>query len=140
MIDRNKLQKYKTNKRELASIECVIAKLQDNLEKVPEVSVTVQKSGDDFPYIEEHVTVKASEPKRATELKERIREKEKRKAKLEADNREVEEFITSMPEGIEKQIFEMVYLEGVSQNETAGSVGYTQARVSQIIKKHLKDL
>lgn len=140
MIDRNKLQKYKTNKRELASIECVIAKLQDNLEKVPEVSVKVQKSGDDFPYIEEHVTVKASEPKRATELKERIREKEKRKAKLEADNREVEEFITSMPEGIEKQIFEMVYLEGVSQNETAGSVGYTQARVSQIIKKHLKDL
>ena len=139
-MDKAKLQKYKSNKREFVSVDRMITKLKDDLERVPEVSVKVQKSGDDFPYIEEHVTVKASEPKRATALKRRIREKEKRKAELEADISEVEEFIAGLPEGVEKQIFEMVYLEGMSQTEAAEYVGYTQARVSQIISGHIKDL
>lgn len=138
-MDKVKLQKYKSNKRELPSVERMITKLKDDLERVPEVSVKVQKSGDDFPYIEEHVTVKASEPKRATALKKRIREKEKRKAELEADIREVEEFIAGLPEGVEKQIFEMVYLDNMTQREAGELIGYSKGRVSQIISGHLKD-
>ena len=43
-------------------------------------------------------------------------------------------------EGIEKQIFEMIYLYGMTQQEAGTAIGYTQARVSQIIYDYLKDL
>ena len=45
----------------------------------------------------------------------------------------MEAFISKMPDGEKKEIFSMFYLDGVSQREIADSVGYTQARVSQII-------
>ena len=45
-----------------------------------------------------------------------------------------------MPEGLSRQILESVYLEGMSQQEVGEVVGYTQARVSQIIRIAMKDL
>ncbi|MFR8672709.1 MAG: sigma factor-like helix-turn-helix DNA-binding protein [Christensenellales bacterium] len=47
--------------------------------------------------------------------------------------------VPSLPEGIEKQIMEMVYLEGMSQTDTAEMLGYTQSMVSKIIKRAIKD-
>lgn len=138
-MDGSKLRKYKSNKRELESINTMLLKLHENLEAIPDVSVKVQKSGDDFPYIEEHVTVKAKEPNRETEIKNRIRVKKRRKAQLEEDIEDVEGFIAGMTEGVEKQIFEMVYLEDMSQREVADVVGYTQGRIAQIIKRKTKD-
>ena len=39
-----------------------------------------------------------------------------------------------------KEIFELHYLEGKTQQKVADEIGYTQARVSQIISGQLKDL
>ena len=36
--------------------------------------------------------------------------------------------------GMKKEIFEMVYLDGMTQKEAGESLGYTQARVSQVMK------
>lgn len=138
-MNREKLNRHKKNKRELALIERQLERLQERLESVETISGKVTKSGDDFPYIEEHVTVQMAEPKAASAIKDRIREKEDRRRQLLSEIGEVESFISGLPDGIEKQVFEMVYLEGMSQRDSAEAVGYTQSMVSKIIKGVLKD-
>lgn len=138
-MKRELLNRYKQNKRELALIDRQLDRLQGRLESVPEVSGKVTKSSDDFPYIEEHVTVRMAEPKTATAIKDRIREKETRQQELMSEIREVEEFISGLPDGMEKNILEMVYLEDMSQRDAAEMVGYTQSMVSKIIKGVVKD-
>ena len=138
-MKRELLNRYKQNKRELALIDRQLDRLQGRLESVPEVSGKVIKSGDDFPYIEEHVTVRMAEPKTATAIKDRIREKETRQQELMSEIREVEEFISGLPEGMEKNILEMVYLEDMSQRDAAEMTGYSYGRISQIISGAIKD-
>lgn len=132
-MNREKLNRHKQNKREIALIERQLERLQGRLESVETVSGKVTKSGDDFPYIEEHVTVQMAEPKAASAIKDRIREKEDRRRQLLAEIGEVESFISGLPNGIEKQVMEMVYLEDMSQRDAAETVGYSSGRVSQII-------
>ena len=134
-MNREKLNRHKKNKRELALIERQLERLQERLESVETVSGKVTKSGDDFPYIEEHVTVQMAEPRAASAIKDRIREKEDRRRQLLAEIGEVESFILGLPDGMEKQVIEMVYLDGENQYDTADILGITQGRVSQIIKK-----
>ena len=134
-MNREKLNRYKKNKREIALIERQLERLQERLESVETVSGKVTKSGDDFPYIEEHVTVQMAEPKAASAIKDRIREKMDRRGQLLVEIVEVESFILGLPDGMEKQAIEMVYLDGENQYDTADALGITQGRVSQIIKK-----
>ena len=138
-MNRELLNRYKQNKRELALIDRQLDRLNDQLENVPEVSGKVTKSGDDFPYIEEHMTVRMAEPKAATAIKDRIRKKETRQQELMAEIREVEEFISGLPEEMEKNILEMVYLEDMSQRDAAEMTGYSYGRISQIISGAIKD-
>ena len=138
-MNRELLNRYKPNKRELALIDRQLDRLNDQLETVPEVSGKVTKSSKDFPYIEEHMTVRMAEPKAATAIKDRIREKETRQQELMSEIRKVEEFISGLPDGMERNILEMVYLEDMSQRDAAEMTGYTQSMVSKIIKSTIKD-
>lgn len=90
MMDKKQLKKYKSNKRRIAGIKKTIDKLVEQLDNVPVVPGKVTKSGDEFPYIEQHVKVVMEEPKEATRLKERIREKREDLGRLEQENEEVE--------------------------------------------------
>ena len=101
-MNRELLNKYKKNKRDIENLDGIIAKLQERLDAVPVVSGKVTKSSDDFPYIEEHVQVRVEEPKAATALKMRIYEKEKRKDQLIRENEKVEKYIAAMPDGTVK--------------------------------------
>lgn len=134
-MDRKRLNRHKSNKRELALIEKQLDRLYERLENVETVSGKVTKSGDDFPYIEEHVTVQMAEPKAATAIKDQIRAKEDRQRVIQDEIEQVEDFIAGIPDGIEKRVLEMVYLDGESQYDAADALGITQGRVSQIIKK-----
>lgn len=138
-MDKKCLKRYRANRRELLSLERTLERLYAQLEDVPEVSGKVSKSSDDFPYIEQHVTVQMQEPKKASEIKDRIRKKERRHKALLADMAEAERIIMKMPEGLSRQILELVYLEGMSQQEVGEVVGYTQSMVSKIIKTTMKD-
>ena len=138
-MDREKLNRHKKNKRELAMIERQVDRLYERLETVETISGKVIKSGDDFPYIEEYVTVQMAEPKAASGIKDRIRAREARIKVLKSEIEEVEDFISGLPESIEKSVFELVFLENMSQNDVAETVGYTQSMVSKIIKGVLKD-
>lgn len=138
-MNREKLNRHKQNKREMALIEKQLEKLHNRLEDVPVVMGTVTGSTKGFPYTESHMKVQMEEPNAASTIKDKIREKEARRGKLQAEIEEVENFISGLPDGIEKQVFEMVYLEGMSQRDAAEMVGYTQSMVSRIIKSTLKD-
>lgn len=138
-MNRERLDRHKQNKRELALIEKQLDRLYEQLENVEIVSGKVTKSGDDFPYIEEHVTVQMAEPKAATAIKNRIREKEDRRRVLQGQIKEVEDFIADLPDGSEKRIAEMFYLDSEKQCDIADAIGYTQGRVSQILSRFLKD-
>lgn len=138
-MDRKQLKKYKSNKRRIAGIKKTIDRLVEQLDNVPVVPGKVIKSGDEFPYIEQHVKVVMEEPKKSTRLKERIREKQQDLSRLEQENEEVERYISQLPVGMKKEIFEMVYLDGMTQEAVADIVGYSKGRVSQIISETIKD-
>ena len=138
-MDRKQLKKYKSNKRRIAGTKKTIVRLVEQLDNVPVVPGKVTKSGDEFPYIEQHVQVVMEEPKEATRLKERIREKRQDLSRLEQENEEVEKYIEQLPVGMKKEIFEMVYLDGMTQEAVADIVGYSKGRVSQIISETIKD-
>ena len=138
-MNREKLNRNKQNKRELALIERQLDRLYERLEDVETVSGKVTKSGDDFPYIEEHITVQMAEPKAATALKDRIREKEARREKLLAEIEEVENFIASLPESIEKEIMEMIYIDGMSQQDVGDTLNLERSGISKKINACLKD-
>lgn len=138
-MNRAILNRYKPNKKELALLDRQLNRLYGRLEEVEEVSGKVSKSSDDWPYIQEHMTVRMAEPKAASMIKDKIRVKESRRQTVQLEVLEVEGFIESLPDGIERQIFEMVYLEGMSQGEAAEMTGYTQSMVSKIIKGVVKD-
>ena len=137
-MNKEKLNMYKPNKKELVLINRQLDRLNDRLEEVPVIQGKVSGSSKDYPYIESHVTVQMAEPKAASAINDRIREKKKRKAWLEAEISEVEEFISAMPEGIEKQVFEMVYLDDMSQGDAAEMIGYSKGRISQIISNFVE--
>lgn len=132
-MNRDVFSRYRKNKRELALLEKAIEKLNDRLEDVPVVKGKVSGSSKNFPYIETHMTVQMYEPKATDAINARLREKETRRDVVLKEIAEVESFISKMPDGEKKEIFSMFYLDGASQREIADSVGYTQARVSQII-------
>lgn len=132
--------RHQRNKREIALIDAALKRLEAQLDDVAIVPGKVTKSSDDFPYIEEHVSVEMPDPKEASRIREKIAAKEKRRSEIAGEMRQVEEHIERMPEGMDRQIFEMVYLDGMTQAEAGESVGYTQARISQILNRGLKDL
>ena len=138
-MNRAILNRYKPNKKELALLDRQLNRLYGRLEEVEEVSGKVSKSSDDWPYIQEHMTVRMAEPKAASMIKDKIRVKESRRQTVQLEVLEVEGFIESLPEGIERQILEMVYLEGMSQGEAAEMIGYSKGRISQMISNAVKD-
>lgn len=138
-MNRDLLNRYKQNKRELELIDAALARLEAQLDDVAIVPGKVTKSGNDYPYIEEHVSVEMPEPMEASRIREKMAAKEQRRGEIAWEMRQVEEHIERMPEGMDRQILEMVYLDGMTQAEAGESVGYTQSMVSRIIKRALKD-
>ena len=97
------------------------------------------KSSNDFPYIVEHVKVDMKEPKLADEIRKQIRYKELRLNKAEREKTAIEQFIAGIEDSTDRQIFELRFIEGMKQYQVGDTVGYSEGRVSQIIKSYLKD-
>lgn len=140
-MDKKTLNQYRALTKEIPKIKSDIAKLEKRLEEVPTISGKVMKSGDEFPYIQGHVTVEMAEPKLATEIKNQIRLKELRLDKAERDKTAIEQFIAGIEDSTDRMIFELLYLSErrMSQTKVGDTVGYSQGRISQIIKTYLKD-
>ena len=129
---------YQRNRREIALIDAALARLESQLDEVAIVPGKVTKSSDDYPYIEEHVSVEIPEPSEASRIREKMAAKEKRRSEIAREMRMVEEYIEGMPEGIDKQIFEMVYLDGMTQTEVGEILNLERSGISKKIKAHFE--
>lgn len=138
-MDRRRLRQYRALKQELESLEGTIEHLSERAAEIPTVKGKVTASGIEWPYIEQHVTVEMADPKEADAIKRRIRIKKIRKTEAECLAAEIEEFIAGIPDSTDRQIFELVYLEGKTMQETGEQLGYTKGRISQKISEVLKD-
>lgn len=136
----NALSRYKENKKTLLRLNKSLHRLNERMDSVPIVSGKVMKSREDHPYTEEHMTVQMLEPREATELKRRIKEKEICKIGVEAEIIQAEKIIENISNKSDRDILEMFYFDNMTQADVADMVGYTQARISQIISKYTKDL
>ena len=132
------LREYGKHKRELAAIQRRLEKLQDLLGRVPIIHGKVQASLTDYPYTPAHIDVEMQEPGPASSIKDRIAELEKREAVLLEEMEKGAAYIYSLPEGLERQVLEMVYLDGMTQEAVADALGYTQGRIAQIVSKCVK--
>lgn len=138
-MDRRRLRQYRALKQELESLEGTIEHLSERATEIPTVKGKVTASGLEWPYIEQHVTVEMADPKESDAIKRRIRIKKIRKTEAECLAAEIEEFIAGIPDSTDRQIFELVYLEGKTMQETGEQLGYTKGRISQKISEVLKD-
>ena len=138
-MDKKTLKQYRPLKREQEMIENKLDKLEERKETVPAVYGKVKGSAPEFPYIETHMTVAMWEPKRMDSIDRQRIKNEKRKDQVNALLIEIEEFIADIPDSTHRQIFEMVFLDGKTQQEVGESVGYSKGRVSQIISQYVKD-
>lgn len=133
------LRRYKKRKKELLALERSLERLHDRLESVPTVSGKVEKSGDDFPYIREHISVEVTEPAEATRIKLRISEKERQRTAVQAEIDTIESYIAGLPEGLEKTILESIYLDDMTHEDVARMTGYSRSRITQIVGSLIKD-
>ena len=138
-MSREVLKRYKKNKKDIQELENLIEKQKRKKEKLRVVSGKVMKSGDEFPYIQQNITVEMVEPKNGSRIDDRIRGYEEEKAEMQKEMEEAENYIRAMQRGTEKRICEMFFLDGSTQEEIAYTIGYSQGRVSQIIKKICED-
>lgn len=130
--------RYQRNRREIALIDAALARLEAQLDGVAIVRGKVTKSSDDYPYIEEHVPVEMPEPREASRIRQKIDLKEKRRSEITQEMRQVEDYIERMPEGMDRQIFEMVYLDGMTQQEVGEILSLERSGISKKINAHFK--
>ena len=137
LVEKKRLKQHKALAKEVPKLQKEIERLQKRLDNLPEVIGKVTKSSDDFPYIEQHVTVRMAEPKAATEIKKQIWIKERRLEQVESERTEIEKFIAGIPNSTDRQIFEGIYLEGKKQREVADEVGLERSSISKRLSAYL---
>lgn len=138
-MDKKTLNQYKSLQKEIPRIEKKLATLYKRKENIPEVCGKVQSSSKDFPYTEIRVSVQMDEPREADKINKQIRIYEMRLAKAEHDEAEIERFVAGIQDSTDRQIIELVYLEGKGLAEVGDILGYTKGRISQKIASILKD-
>lgn len=138
-MDRKTLRQYRALKKELLLIDQGIDRLRERAMDVPTVAGKVTGSSHDWPYIETHYPVWMDEPKEADEISRRLRIKQRRREEVSRLAVEIEQYIAGIPDSTDRRIFELLFLEGITQQDAANIVGYTQARVSQRISDVLQD-
>lgn len=138
-MDKKKLRQYRALKREQKMLEDKMEKLNERAGRIPTVTGKVKGSMNTFPYIETHMSVTMSEPKQADVIYRQMMINGKRQERVNELLTEIEEFISQIPDSNTRQIFELIYLNGNTQQEVGDQLGYTKGRISQIISENLKD-
>lgn len=132
-MDKKKLSQLRPLKKELELIDKKLDRLYDRQENVPVVLGKVVGSSKNFPYTEVRTTVQMDEPKEADEIDKQIRIREKRREQVEKLITEIEQFIAEIPDSRDRQIFELIYIDGKKQREVAESMGVERSSVSKKI-------
>lgn len=123
--------------RERDELARKIEKLYQRIEQLPDVYDKVQASQADFPYIEIHVPVKAKPARETAQINRLIRLQEKRKAEAIRTLIEIEEYIQTIEDSEDRQIFELIFLDGKTYREVGEELNLDYTTVAKRITKHL---
>ena len=127
-------EQYHGRLKEIKMLERQIDKLLKKKERLPVVKDKVRSSMDEFPYIETHVAIDALEPFQATTIERLIFKKRAVIAACNAEALKVQDYIANIPDTVTRQAFYLVYVEGKTQKAAAKEMGYTQSRISKLLK------
>lgn len=136
-MDREQLEQYRKLKKEIAALDKSIEILSRKLEQVPVVMGSVQASMDDFPYTRTHLKVEINDPAESKSLKKRIMTRDRRRIRVLKIIEDIEEYIETIPDSTDRQIFEMVYLYGMTYAKVADALGYDRSSIGKRIKRQL---
>ena len=138
-MDKKTLQQYRALLKEQILNDKAIDKLYDRAAQVPTIMGKVVGSSKDFPFTEMRTTVQMDEPKEADEIARRLRIRKERQEQIRAAVLEIEQFIARIPDSMDRQIFELAYLEGKTYREIADEIHLDYSRVSRRIAERLKN-
>lgn len=137
-MDKQTLKQYRALKREINLIDKKLNKLYDRQQNIPEVVGTVTGSSKEFPYTEIRTTVRMAEPKESDQIKILIWKRKQRREVAERKLTEIENFISSIPDSDTRQIFEMIYIDGMKQREVSEKIGLERSGISKKIDGYLQ--
>lgn len=130
-------KEYLSNKRQIKNLK---QKIEDEYAKeLSAVHGKVKGSSSVFPYSERRFSTTLNDPNEEKARHKRIRDWQEEIRGKQGKVNAVDQLIEGIQNSIDKEIFRYYFLENRSQGEVAKITGYTQGRVSQIIKRYLKD-
>jgi RNA polymerase sigma factor (sigma-70 family) len=138
-VDKETLKQYRALKKEKVLIEKKLDKLYKRKENIPVVMGKVVGSSHDFPYTKVRTSVEMEEPKENDTINQMIKINEQREAQANKLILSIETFINSIPDSLTRQVFELVYINGMKLDKVGDMFGYSKSRISQIISDYLKD-
>lgn len=138
-MDRKTLMQYRALKKEIAGLDATIERLRKQLDSVPTIMGKVQSSERDYPYIRTHVAVEMQDPEEMDRIRRLIRLKERRRTQAFETLIRIELFIHSIQDSTDRQIFELVYIEGLTHNMVADSLFMERSSVSKRIDRVLQN-
>ena len=138
-MTKERLKRYPFLKRELIWIDKKLNNLDRRRTEIPVVIGKVTGSMQEFPYMAQRFSVLMDEPVASDELARRMKELRNRRETVQRQIEEIEAFVAGIPDDTDREIFEMLFLEGRTQQFVADVVGYSRGRISQKVSKILKD-
>lgn len=132
-MTRDELKNYRHLVKEIAKIEQDIDRLLKRQAKIPDVKDKVQKSMDDYPYTLTHITVDAKDPLQNDTIERLLLLKQARLLKIQHQRLEIEDWIASLEDSRDRQVIEMVYVDGRSFRDVADELHYDASTISRII-------
>lgn len=137
-MDKETLKQYRALKREINLIDKKLNRLYDRQQNIPEVIGKVTGSSKEFPYTEIRTTVRMAEPRESDQIKILIWKRQQRREVAERKLTEIENFISSIPDSDTRQIFEMIYIDGMKQREVSEKIGLERSGISKKIDGYLQ--
>lgn len=136
-MDKKTLRQYRALLKEQILNDKAIDKLYDRAAEVPTVMGKVVGSSHDFPFTEVRTSVQMDEPKEADEIARRLRIRKERQEQIRAAVLEIEQFIAGISDSVDRQIFELTFVEGKTQQEVGETVGLERSSISKRIEGQL---
>lgn len=136
-MTKERLEQLKYIELSLENIRADIKKLNLQLanSKGKSISDVAKGSMPEHPYIECHYAITGVDMQNYDRLKRKL---ERRESDLQEKLCELEEWLDEIEDPKLYLIFRLKYRNGMTNSKIGGEVGYTGARVSQLISEYLK--
>lgn len=137
-MTKERLKQYRPMRKELLLIDRKLDALYDARANVSTISGKVKASDKEFPYTEFRVSVAMEDPVQAAKIKQLIAIREKRRAEVVEVLTEVERFIASIPDSEARQAYELIYMDGKTQEEVGEILCTSRSNVSKKMNSYLQ--